>query len=232
MEDMINCRGAGFEAPSPHLRFPGRLLRPDELRELQAIASFLRERCNLISPIAGEFEERLAVSTMPRRCKDCAAIQLCPEWKFLPKYQAKDGFQDDSQGRSTSSTTDEMKRSCVTGCLGRTGYRGRSGDNPIDAILWDARALISKIETLSHTGFLQTISPHIADRTSIRLSDGGRLHALTDISIDSNEPPLFPGTKCVLYPADPESELHEPQDGHDFQEWDWRREETPRKTGR
>lgn len=156
MNSNPNPQEVRLEALSPHLKTSVELLTPDELRELQEIADLLKVRCDLISPITWEYEERLAVATMPRRCKECVAIQLCPEWTFLPKYQAKVGCFPSAQNRYTSSMTDEEKRSRVTDCLNRIGRRGHSGNNPIAAILYDMRTLIGKIETLPHTGFLRT----------------------------------------------------------------------------
>ena len=192
----------GFPSPPLHPRSqPGKRLLPDEIEAIQSMASELNRLCGILSPIADCFEERAALATMPRRCKECAGLAVCPEWTFLPKYRATELYPDDIRDDSTCSIPAEEQRSVVSGCLSRIGRRGRSGDNPIDAIAWDLRALIDRTETLLRTGSLQTIDTRIMSRTCFRLSDDGRFHALTDISIDSSEPPLCSGPQGVLLTA-------------------------------
>lgn len=185
-------------APSVPRYTPGKRLLPDETEVIRSMASELNRLYALLSPIADCYEERAALSTMPRRCRECAALESCPEWTFLPKYRTTALYPAGIPERSGCSIPSDEQRNIVSGCLSKTGHRGRSGDNPIDSILWDLKALRDRTETLLRTGSLQTIDTRMMERTCFRLSDGGRFHALIDISIDSSEPPLYSGPRGAL----------------------------------
>lgn len=212
METEINREEVGSSlSGSPYM--PRRLLLPDETAKLQALETELNRLYEQLFPIAEDYEERLDIVTMPQRCKSCVAIAQCPEWTFLPKYRATELYPEGIQWDSSCNISAEENMMTVSDCLSRIGRKGRSADNPIDAIVWDLRVLRDRTGTLLRTGSLQTIDSRIIRRTSFHLSDDDTLHALIDIPIGTNTPPLYSGSECVPLPGEAQAERSEEHGG-------------------
>ena len=193
-------------SPSDFRYMPGWLLLPDETAKLQALETELNRLYEQLFPIAEDYEERLDIVMMPQRCRSCVAISQCPEWTFLPKYHATELYPEDVQWDSSCNISVEESKMTVSDCLSRIGRKGRSGDNPIDAVVWDLKVLRDRTGTLLRTGSLQTIDSRIIRRTSFHLSDDGRFHALIDIPIGSNNSPLYQGSECVTLQEEAQAE--------------------------
>lgn len=166
---------------------PGRLLTADELGILRGMATTLSRLCDAISPIAGEYEERWEAEARRLRCRDrggnealtdAEATDVCPP----ASLRGADG--------ADHGTTRGLHQDSP-------GLKGRSGDNPIDAITYDLRSLTGRIRTLCDTGILQATSSPRHSRTSFRLSDDGSIHARIDIPIDTSGCPPQSGTRAV-----------------------------------
>lgn len=165
---------------------PGSLLKPDELGALQEIATFLKNRCDRLSPIGDDYEERkVALLQQQHRnnAGDKAESVSQPQLTVtVARYAGQDDKGNCSHGRipHASDVRKQNGLQCIVEPI------GRSGDNPVDSILWDMRKLINKIETLCDTGILQTIQDPSAVRLSPYLSEDGCIHVRTDIAIDTS----------------------------------------------
>ena len=165
---------------------PLTFLTPDEIAALQEIANGMNRLCGRLYAIALACEERTAIATMPQRCKDCADISLCPEWTFLPKYQATGEYRDGAHSCSINNIPDANGVIRVNECLSKIGRRGHSGDNPIGSIIRDFDSLTGKIMRLTRIGSLQTTEARSILHSSLRLSSDGNIHGRIDKSIDTN----------------------------------------------
>ncbi len=178
--------GGSSGAPSALRHMLGKLLLPDETAALRKIASALSRQYEAIFPIGDLYEERLEALSRPQRCNDHAGKDGLPQCIPLSGYPATDVSRQDT-GIGTESNIHTSGRDFLPdGSPGNAGPRGRSGDNPIDAIAWDLKRLRERIETLCDTGILQTTSPLSASRTFFHLSDDGSIHVRTDIPIGSS----------------------------------------------
>ena len=173
-------------SPLQPLSMPGKLLLQDELIALREIASLLTAQCAVISPIADYYEERLEALLKQRHYTDPEDTVDSPIHLRLSRKVAICGCQPDRDSDNARKSHSLRQANKLIGHQDISGPRGRSGDNPIDAISWDLRRLIERITTLCDTGILQTTSPLSVDRTSLRLSDDGSIHVQTDISIGTN----------------------------------------------
>lgn len=170
--------------PSPHLQHPGNKLSPDELKTLRETATALNHLSDVISPISDCFEERLAVLVGQQPYKmfsdgsemKCFVPRIAPE--IIEQYQNEAGEIDYNKLASYwRSHLKDLQHIC--------GPIGRSGDNPIDAIVGDLQTLINKIKRLCDTGILQTTSDLTACRSASHLSSDGNTHVKTDIPTDT-----------------------------------------------
>ena len=163
---------------------PG-LLSSEDQKALRSMEEIWSLQSGQLSAIAEAYEERLAIATMPRHCRECAAGRLCPEWSFVPKYIAMGECPDDVLPDLADNMLHGEGMRIVSGCLNTLGRRGRSGGNPIDAILWDLQALRGRIMRLSRTELPQTTGIPGNLRSSCRRSDGGTAHVQADIPTDT-----------------------------------------------
>ncbi len=164
---------------------PGSLLTSDDLGELQEIASFLSSQCDRLSPIGDYYEERRAALWQQQHCNsdgDKEESLSQPQPTVTAAIYAGRG---DTETYSRSKNLHEADGLNQEGFQCSVGPTGRSGDNPIDSILWDMRELINKIETLCDTGILQTRQDLSAVQSSLHLSEDGGIHVRTDIAIDT-----------------------------------------------
>lgn len=144
-------------APSAGGYIPGAILFPGERIMLQETASYLNRLYERVFAISRDYEERVAISEMQQRCKDCASLRLCPEWKFLPKYRATALYPDGISEKTDCNIDPEDSRMIVSACLSKYGPRGYIiGGEEVDAILPDLKALKDKIEKLLHIESLRT----------------------------------------------------------------------------
>lgn len=212
-------RGGGSSGSEDHRRKFYRLLSPNETRSLQEIENALNRQCVELSSIATRYEEKLALSEMPQRCKECVGLSKCPDWKFLPKYFSTELCPDASHWNASCKIPDEVRMSVVDDCLNSCGRRGNSGSNPFYAIVEETQALQERIRTLLHKGFLpSTCTRHIAPYADHLLGDG-KIHALIDISIDTTS---LPGCLNKLDSKIVGMVIQEPHPGkrgEDYQAW-------------
>lgn len=171
MEDMINCRGAGFEAPSPHLRFPGRLLRPDELRELQAIHTALNRLCSRLSAINEAVQERGAAIRKQSLNRDRDDSEARTEEEAIAEYLRLNGIADVNPDEIESGHHDIPGRYGL--CFG----------DPFERINFHLTEARSRIGKLIHKESPQTTSIHRCLQSFLHLSDDGSIHGRTDTPI-------------------------------------------------
>ena len=160
---MINCRGAGFEAPSPHLRFPGRLLRPDEIEDLQEIYTSLSLLCSRLSAINEDVQEREEAIRKQSLNRDPYDSEALTEKEAIAECLRLNGIADVNRDEIESGHHDIPGRYGL--CFG----------DPFERINFHLTEARSRIGKLIHKESPQTTSIHRCVQSFLHLSDDAKL---------------------------------------------------------
>lgn len=149
-------------------------LTANERATLRGLAKTLTALCDLIFPIGEGYEERLAAELKQRH------HSAYDDNYHRQEYPSTDISRNEDDILVGCQPTIECDNPSIR------GERGRSGDNPIDAITYDLKELIDKITKLCGRGIPQTISDHSTPEVIRRLSDDGSIRERTEISTAPN----------------------------------------------
>lgn len=161
-------------SPQGYQRTLALRLTANERAMLRGLAKTLTALCDLIYTIGEDYEERLAEELRRRHHSECADMSRSQEHPSKGVFPTQGDIPSEDGETSPSDP------------LSIRGERGRSGNNPIDAIMNDLEALTKKIESLCDKGTLQTTSSQLSPDAIPCLSDDGNTREQTGISAETN----------------------------------------------